>query len=125
MGNNLGQVRHQINSNKEKIEEIQKIELINFREELEVLRNRPMSYTHIPLGENRETINFKEYRENRLEFLERLEELISRNKENQWHMIRNLLDETFKNITDNWWTAIRNDITIIQSLNSIQDQILV
>ena len=104
------QVRYQVNNNKEKIEEIQKRELINIREELEVLRNRPMSYTHIPLGENRKIINFKEYRKNPLEFLERLEELISRTKDNRWHMIKNLLDESFKNITDNWWTAIRNDV---------------
>ena len=43
-----------------------------------------------------------------MEFLERLGKLFSRNKENRWHMIKNLLDESFKNITDNWWTAIRN-----------------
>ena len=69
-----------------------------------------MSYTQIPLGENRDVINFKEYRRNPLEFLERLEEMFSRNKVNRWHMNKNLVDESFKNITDNWWTAIRNDV---------------
>ena len=52
IGNNLGQVQHQVTSSKERIEEIQQRELINIRE-LEVLRHRTMSYTHIPLGENR------------------------------------------------------------------------
>ena len=37
IGNNLGQVQYQVNNNKEKIEEIQRRELINIREELEVL----------------------------------------------------------------------------------------
>ena len=48
--NNLGQRQHQVNNNKEKTEEIQRRELINIREEFEVLRNRPMSYTHIPVS---------------------------------------------------------------------------
>ena len=77
IGNDLGQVRHQVTHNKERIEDIQKRELINIREELEMLRNRPISYTHIPLGEGKETINFKDYNRNPLEFLERIEELIS------------------------------------------------
>ena len=44
--NKLGQVQSQVNNNKEKIEEIQCRELINIREELEILRNRLINYTH-------------------------------------------------------------------------------
>ena len=69
-----------------------------------------MSYTPLPLGENREVISFKDYRWNPLEFVERLEEYISRTKENRWNVIKNLLDDSFKQVTDNWWTAIRNEV---------------
>ena len=63
--------------NRDKVEEIWRRELINIREELEIIRNRPMNYTPVPWGENREVINFKDYRRIPLEFLVRLEELLT------------------------------------------------
>ena len=107
---NVGQVQSQVTDNREKIEEIQQKEIINLKEEIEILKHRPMSYVPTPIGENRDVINFRDYRQNPLEFLERLEEWLNRTKENRWHMIKNLLDESFKNITDNWWKAVRNEV---------------
>ena len=45
-----------------------------------------------------------------MEFLKRLEELITQNRENRWSMIRGMIDETFKDTYDNRWTAVRPDI---------------
>ena len=45
-----------------------------------------------------------------MEFLKRLEEMIARNRENRWSIIRGMIDETFKDTYDNWWTAMRPDI---------------
>ena len=95
---------------KEKIEEIQRKEITKIREEIEILNSRPMNYTPIPIGENREAISFKEYQRNPLEFIDRLEELINRIKENRWTMIKNILDESFKHIYDNLCSAIRNEL---------------
>ena len=39
-----------------------------------------------------------------------MEENIGRNRENRWTAIRSMLDECFKDIYDNWWTASRHDI---------------
>ena len=78
-------------------------------------RNRPMNYTPIPWGENREVINFKDYHRNS----ERLEELLNRNREARWHMVKGILDEGFKNIVDNWWTAIRNEVNSYEGFKQL------
>lgn len=62
------------------------------------------------MGENREGISFQAYRRNPLEFIDRSEEYTSRVKENRWSIIKNLLDESFKQLYHNWWTAIRNEV---------------
>ena len=46
-----------------------------------------------------------------MEFLERMEEFIERNRETRWDRIREMLDETFRNTRDNWWIAVRPEIT--------------
>ena len=45
-----------------------------------------------------------------MEFLKRLEELVTRNKKKRWSIIRGMIDDTFKDTYDNWWTAVRPDI---------------
>ena len=67
--------------------------------------NRPTQGQYIQNMDNRDTINFKNYKKNPIEFLERGEENLARNRENRWTVIRGMLNEYFKEIHDNWWTA--------------------
>ena len=75
---NVNSVKNQVTNNTEKIEEIHKRELVNIREELEIVRNRPFNVPNFQLADNREIINFKNYRKNPMEFLERIEENIAK-----------------------------------------------
>ena len=59
--------------------------------------------------DQKENINFKMYRGNPIEFLERIDEWLGRIKVTRWNRIKNLLDDCFKNINDNWWSAVRNE----------------
>ena len=99
----------QINTNKNKIEEISRREL-QLQEEVDSWRDRTCQNSHTNNHENRESINFRNYKRNPMEFLKRLEEVIIRNRENRWSIIRSMIDETFKDTYDNWWTAVRPDI---------------
>ena len=45
-----------------------------------------------------------------MEFLERVDEALARNRENQWTIIKGMLDEYFKNVHNNWWTATRHEV---------------
>ena len=36
--------------------------------------------------------------------------LLTKTRENRWTTIRGILDEYFKGMTDNWWTATRHDL---------------
>ena len=60
--------------------------------------------------EGRDQIEFRTYSKNPLEFLERIEEIIHRNRESRWSIIKGMLDESFKNTFDNWWTATRHEV---------------
>ena len=60
--------------------------------------------------DNREAISFKTYRRNPMEFLERVNEQLIRNGEDRWPVIRSYLDEHFREISDNWWMALRHDL---------------
>ena len=62
----------QIKINKNSIMEIDQREK-NLQERLEALRDTPILNTHTCHGENREAINFQDYRRNPMEFLERME----------------------------------------------------
>ena len=46
-----------------------------------------------------------------MEFLERVDEQLAKTRENRWTIIRGYLDEYFRDINDNWWTATRHDLT--------------
>ena len=70
----------QIRTNKNNIQEIDQREK-NLQERLEALRDTPILSTHTCHSENREVINFQNYRRNPMEFLERMEEFIERNRE--------------------------------------------
>ena len=97
---------------REKIEEIQRREIPQLREELEIIGNRPTLVSHLQHMDNREAINCKLYKRNPMEFLERVEEQLTRNRETRWSVIRGNIDEYFKEINDNWWTATRHDIEL-------------
>ena len=45
-----------------------------------------------------------------MEFLERVEENITRNRENSRMVIRGMLDEYFNDSHDNWWTPTRHEV---------------
>ena len=101
-----GQGQH----NREKIEEIQNREIMKIREELEIINNRPPIISQFQHMDNRETINFNSYKRNTMEFLERVREQLAKTRENRWPVIRGHLDEYFRDINDNWWTATRHDL---------------
>ena len=106
----VDQVKSQVNSNKEKIESIQHIQL-NIQEEVDRLNiTRPTCSTYHTTLENRDSVNFKDYRKNPIEFLERINEKLSQMKENRCCVTKTLLDDGFKGITDNWWSAVRNEV---------------
>ena len=69
--------------------------------------------------ENRENVNFREYRRNPIGFLERIDEGLSQKKENQWSIIKTWLDDSFKWITDNWWSAIRNELNNYEEFKQV------
>ena len=98
----VNDVRDQVHSDKEKMAEIQQRELNNFIEEINMFRNQPVQMSGIPNMDNRETINFRTYKKNPMEFIESVEESIARNWENRWTVIRGMLDEYFKDVHDNW-----------------------
>ena len=102
----VNDVRDQVHSDKEKMAEVQRREFNNFREEINLFRSQPIQMTGIPNMDNRETINFKTYKKNPMEFIERVEENIARNRETRWSM----LDDYFKDVHDNWRTTTRYKI---------------
>ena len=79
-------------------------------EEIEIIRNRPVQGQYIQPTDNRDVINFKNYKKNPIQFLERVDENLTRIRENRWTVIRSLMDEYFKEIHDNWWTATRHEV---------------
>ena len=82
----------------------------HIQEELGILQNRPMHCYQNVMPDHRETINFRDYKRNPMEFLERVTEFLNRTRENRWSIIRNFLDEGFKGINGNWWSTIRNEV---------------
>ena len=87
---NLDNMESQISTNKSKIEEIQ------IQEEVDSWRDRTCQHNHITNHNNRESINFRSYKRNPMEFLKRLELMITRNRENRWSIIRGMIDDMFK-----------------------------
>ena len=43
------------------------------QEEIELIRNRPSGYHNFPMSENREWLNFRQYKRKPMEFLARIE----------------------------------------------------
>ena len=103
-------VRNLTVANRERIEELRQQEIVQMREEIEVIRNRPIQGQYLLPNDNRDVINFKNYRRNPIEFLARIEEHLTRITETRWNNIRSLIDEYFKEIYDNWWTATRHEV---------------
>ena len=106
----VNNIRNLTVNNKEKIEELRQREILQIREELETIRNRPVQGQYLQTVDNRDNINFKNYKKTPIEFLERVEENLTRIQEDRWTVIRSLIDEYFKEIHDNWWTATRHEI---------------
>ena len=77
----VNSVKNKINNNQEKIENIQQTQL-NMQGDIERRNHGPMCSTHHSILGNRENINFKNYRRNPIEFLERVDEGLMRTKEN-------------------------------------------
>ena len=71
-------------ANREKIEELRQWEIVQMREEIEIIHNRPVQGQYIQPTDNRDVINFKNYKKNPIEFLERIDENLTRIRENRW-----------------------------------------
>ena len=69
--------------------------------------------------DNREVINLKQYKRYPMEFLERVDEQLVKTRENRWTIIRGYLDEYFRDINDNWWTATRHDLTSYEEFKDV------
>ena len=106
VNNEITQIKTQVDQNKGTVENIQNQELINIKESIEILQNRPMYLAHHIDPDKKENINFKIYRGNPIEFLGRIDEWFGRIKVTRWNIIKNLLDDCFKSINDNWWSAV-------------------
>ena len=52
-------------------------------------------------SENRETINFKNYKRNPIEFIERVEENLARTRETRRTVIKSIIDDMYKEVHDN------------------------
>ena len=103
-------VKHQVTSNRDQLTERQEREFNDIRDEMNRLRTFPSVLSGLTHLDGREQIDFRAYIKNPLEFLERVEEIISRNRENRWSVIKGMLDESFRNTFDNWWTATRHEV---------------
>ena len=89
---------------------MQRREIPRMREEIENIGNRPAVMPQFQHVDNREAMNFRAYKRNPMEFLARIDEILSRNRETRWPIIRGQIGEYFKEVNDNWWTATRHDI---------------
>ena len=79
--------------------------------DIETFQSRPTSITSFPTTENQEWVNFRLYQRKPMEFIARIEEYFTKHRSNRWSTNKEVLDESFKEMTDNWWMAIRDDIT--------------
>ena len=90
------------------------------QEEIELIRNRPTNITSIPTNESREWLNFRQYKRKPMEFLARIEEYFAKHRGNRWSTNRELLDESFREMTANWWwMAIRSEIMDYQQFKNL------
>ena len=103
-------VKHQVNNDREQLTERQQREFSDLRDEMNRLRAFPNILAGLPHLDGREHIDFRAYIKNPLEFLERVDEVLNRNRENRWSVIKGMLDEYFRNVFDNWWTATRHEV---------------
>ena len=78
VNNEITQIKTQVDQNKGTVENIQNQELINIKESIENLQNRPMYLAHHIAPDQKENINFKIYRGNPIEFLGRIDEWFGR-----------------------------------------------
>lgn len=56
----INRVTEQINVNSRRIEEINQRNLVNIREALEAIKNKPIQLSNLQMWESREVINFKD-----------------------------------------------------------------
>ena len=54
-----------------------------------------------------------------MEFICRIEEHFAKHRSNRWNTNKEVLDESFKEMTDNWWMAIRDDVTDYQMFKKL------
>lgn len=87
--------------------------------DIEILQSRPMSIPSILTTENREWINFRLYQKRPMEFIARIEEYFTGHRSNCWSTNKKVLDESFKEMTDSWWMAIRDDVTDYQQFKRL------
>ena len=73
-------VKHQVTSDREQLTERQQREFNDIRDEMQRLRTLPNILSGLTHLEGREQIDFRAYVKNPLEFLERVEEIINRNR---------------------------------------------
>ena len=118
----LGKVRNQVAERCDGMEEAMTNitgQVRQSQEEMEVMRNRPNNFTGIPINENREWLNFRQYKRKPMEFLARIEEYFAKHRGSRWNNNREILDESFREMTDNWWMANRSENADYQQFRNL------
>ena len=70
------------------------------QEEIELIRNRPTGYHHFPMSENREWLNFRQYKRKPMEFLAHIEEYLEKHRGNRWVQNLSLIHISPNNLLD-------------------------
>ena len=78
--NNFNRVDSQVKKNQGRIEEIHQRE-VKLQEVVDSWQDRTCHSTHVINNESRELINFRNHRRNPMGFLERLEEMVEKNRD--------------------------------------------
>ena len=106
----VNEVKTQVASTSETLDQVRIRDISTLQEELAMLRNRPAGAVTACQNSPRETLKFRNYESNPMDYIQRLDELLRRTGENRWDMIRAVLDDGFSGVEDHWWPTVRNDI---------------
>ena len=118
------EITHRITETNEKIEKTNET-LVQFREEIinQIINVEDNSKIRVEILQQETQEKFEKLQDKLVEQNDQLENnlgqvqcRVNHNKENQWDIVKYLLDESFKNIIDIWWTAISN---VVNSLSLI------
>lgn len=113
----ITEVQELINHNKITLEsKINESETTNTRQQLERMetelnniRDKPILIQGLGI-DNRDVPLFRKYTNNPIEFLHRLEEYLTKIREQDWGKIKFIVDNCFNGVAGYWWDAVRDKV---------------